>query len=64
MKIKSEDEEFNKKHQSYFSNIFDLFRKNLIQNIDKKNQNFSNRYRFRKINENPNLPPGVESGRL
>lgn len=36
MKIKSEDEEFNKKHQSYFSNIFDLFRKNLIQNIDKK----------------------------
>jgi len=36
MKIKSEDEEFNKKHQSYFSNIFDLFRKNLTSNPDEK----------------------------
>lgn len=36
MKIKAESKEFNEKHKSYFSNIFDLFRKNLIQNIDEK----------------------------
>ncbi len=36
MKIKLELEEFNKKHQSYFSNIFGLFSKNLTSNPDEK----------------------------
>jgi hypothetical protein len=36
MKIKSESEEFNKNHQSYFSKIFDLFRNNLNSNLDEK----------------------------